>query len=165
LRSTYRFSYQGNRRHGFVSIAASLFDNSDALAQTANMPRWATMFVALLLASALGTSTLASCMADVAAAPQTRMACCAHGHDKCPMHRSLRQSATDCCQHDSQRQHALTAAEQQPIHTAVTFRQIAAVTPHAPISITADSTISARYSSRSTSPPTPRPALSAVLLI
>jgi hypothetical protein len=144
----------------------SLFDNSNALLQTENMSRWATMFVALLLASALGTSTLASCLAVPAFAPQAQMACCAHGHDKCPMHSSAGQSAADCCQHDSQRQQALTAAEQQPIQTSsVTFQQIGVVTPQTPISITPNSTISTWYSSRSTSPPTPRTTLSTVLLI
>ena len=124
------------------------------------------MFVALLLTSALGTSTLASCLAVPAVAPQAQMACCANGHDKCPMHRSPGQSAADCCQHDSQRQQTLTAAEQQPIHTSViTFHQIAAVTPHAPISIARDSATSAGYSSRSSSPPTPPTTLSTVLLI
>lgn len=147
-------------------LPPSLFDNSDAVAQTENMSRWATTFVAILLASALGTSTLASCLAVPAVAPQAQMACCAHGHDKCPMHASPGQSAADCCQHDSQRQQALTAAEQQPIHTsAVTFQEIAAVTPDTPISITPDSTTSTGYSSRSTSPPTSRTTLSTVLLI
>lgn len=144
----------------------SPFDNSDAPVHTRNMSRWATTFVALLLASALGTSTLANCLAVPAVAPQAQMACCAHGHDKCPMHRSPGQSAADCCQHDSQRQQTLTAAEQQPVHTlAISFQQIAAVTPHTPISIAPDSTTFARYSSRSASPPTPRPSLPTVLLI
>lgn len=144
----------------------SSFDNSDAPVHTRIMSRWATMFVAFLLASALGTSTVASCLAVPAVAPQAQMACCAHGHDKCPMHASPGQSASDCCQHDSQRQQALTAAELQPVHTsAVTFQQIAVVTPHTPISITPDSATSAGYSSRSSSPPTPRTTLSTVLLI
>ena len=130
------------------------------------MSRWATMFVALLLASALATSTLASCLAVPAGAPEAQMACCAHGHDQCPMHRSPGQSAADCCQHDSQRQQTLTAAEQRPVHTlTISFQQIAAVTPHAPILIAPDSTTFARYPSRSASPPTPRPSLSTVLLI
>jgi hypothetical protein len=130
------------------------------------MPRWATICVALLLSSALGTSTLASCLAVPAVAPRAQMACCANGHDNCPMHRSSGQSAADCCQHDSQRQQGLTAAEQQPAHMpVVTFQQVAAATPYTAIPVPPDSTTSAYYSGRSTSPPTPPKALSTVLLI
>jgi hypothetical protein len=130
------------------------------------MSRWATAVVALVLTAALGTSTLANCLAVPAVAPQAQMACCANGHDKCPMHRSSGQSAADCCQHDGQRQQVLTAAEQQPMHTsAVTFHQIAVVTPHTAIPVAPDSTTPTHYFGRSTSPPTPRTALSTVLLI
>jgi hypothetical protein len=130
------------------------------------MSRWATAVVALVLATALGTSTLANCLALPAVAPEAQMACCADGHDKCPMHRSPGQSAADCCQHDGERQQAMTAAEQQTVHTwTVTFQQIAAVTPHTAIPVAPDSTTSSHYSGRSTRPPTPRTALSTVLLI
>jgi hypothetical protein len=129
------------------------------------MSRWATIVVALFLASAVATSTLANCTAAAAAAPQAQMACCAKGHDQCPMHRSAGQSATDCCRHDSQQQ-TLTAAEQQRVHNStITFQQIAALSPDTAIPVTPDSTISARYFGRFASPPAPRTSLSTVLLI
>jgi len=141
------------------------FDNVPPAAQTRSMSRWATMVVALLLVSALCTSTLANCMAASAVLPQAQMACCANGGDQCPMHRSESQSAADCCQHDRQRQDELAAAEQQPVHaSAVTLEQIAQV-PHAAVPAVLDRPIAAHRFGGSSSPPTPRTSLTTVLLI
>jgi hypothetical protein len=129
------------------------------------MSRWATAVVAIVLALALGASTLANCLAVPAGAPQAQMACCANGHDQCPMHRSPSQSAADCCQHDGQRQQVLTAVEQRPAHMSVVAFQQVAATPSTAISIPPDSTISAYHSGRSINPPPGRTALSTVLLI
>jgi hypothetical protein len=124
------------------------------------------MVVTMLLVSALGTSTLANCVAVPAFAPQEQMACCKNGHDQCPMHRSKAESAADCCQHDGQRNQELTAAEQQPAHgLAVTFERVAGVTPHAAMPAALAKTCFAPYSDRSASPPTPGTSSSTVLLI
>jgi hypothetical protein len=131
------------------------------------MSRRATAFVAVLLAFALGGSTLTNCLAAAATADsKTQMACCKNGHDKCPMHRSSSQSAADCCRHDGQPQPQLTAAEQQPVHApAIALERIAAVTPHTAIPVAPEWTTSAHYSGRFTSPSPPRTRLSTVLLI
>jgi hypothetical protein len=92
------------------------------------MSRRATIVVALLLASALGTSTLANCMALGAMAPEAQMACCQNGHDKCPMHGSGAESAAQCCKNDSQRQQQLSAAEHQPARiSAISIQWMAAL--------------------------------------
>jgi len=127
------------------------------------MSRWVTAAVALLLAAALGTSSLAGCLA--AAAPQAQMACCKKGHDRCPMHRSPGQSAADCCRHDAQRQQLLTSAEQPPVRPSTIALQPIAAAPHVTTLVAPESTPFARYSSRSAGPPAPRPSLSTVLLI
>jgi hypothetical protein len=129
------------------------------------MSRWATASVALLLAAALGTSSLASCLTIAAPTPQAQMACCKSGHDHCPMHRTKAQTASDCCRHDSQRQQELSAVEQPPVHVVpVAFQQLFAVTPQATVPPTPDSTSFFRYP-RCASPPTRRRSLSTVLLI
>lgn len=129
------------------------------------MSRWATAVIALVLAIAVGTSTLATCLAVPAGAPQAQMACCAHGHDQCPMHGSDG-SAADCCQHESRRQQVLAAAERQPTYMlVVAFQQMAAATPCAGIPVPPDFLTSAHVFDRSTSPPIPRTAFSTVLLI
>jgi hypothetical protein len=77
------------------------------------MPRWATVAVVLLLASAVSTSTLAMCTAGLTPGAQAQMACCKAGHDNCPMHRAHATSAKECCKTDGQRQQQLSAAERE----------------------------------------------------
>lgn len=130
------------------------------------MSRWATVSVALLLAFALGTSSLTDCMGEPALTAQAQMACCEKGHDECPMHRSASQTATDCCQHNSQRQHEFAAAEQTPVHVlVVNFAQVAMLASTAAVPDAPRATITACYFDSPTSPPTPRTVLSTVLLI
>ena len=92
------------------------------------MSRRATLVVALLLASALSTSTLAMCMADPAAGAMSQMACCKDGHAKCPMHHSGAQSAAQCCQTATQQQQQLKAAEHEIVRLApASFVQLFAI--------------------------------------
>ena len=62
--------------------------------------------IALLLVVTVSTSVYASCMADMDMAESAQMACCDHGHDKCPMHGTPK----SCCEGESQRHHQLTTA-------------------------------------------------------
>jgi hypothetical protein len=129
------------------------------------MSRSTTVFVALLLAFALGTSSLADCMEPPSAMPQAQMACCADGHDQCPMH-STSEGTTDCCQHNSQRQQTLATAEPASVYAlAANVAHIATLPSPTTVPVVRFQPMSARSFHRLTRPPTPRSALSTVLLI
>lgn len=120
----------------------------------------------MLLALGVATSTLANCMALPAVVQPSEMACCSQGHDACPMHRMSGQSAADCCQHNTQRQQALTVAEQHRLHTfAVVFQALTAVFEHPTHALRHTPDRFGRDHAILGSPPSPRPSLSTVLLI
>jgi hypothetical protein len=130
------------------------------------MSRWATVVVALLLASAVSTSTLAMCMAELAAGAEAQMACCKAGHDKCPMHAAHATSAKDCCKTDGQRQQQLSAAEHEilrPLTAPLAPVFAISVDALAPASV-CHASVSPRVS-QVTLPSTPPHFLAAVLLI
>lgn len=128
------------------------------------MSRWATAIVALLLVSAMASSTLLGCLAVPAAAPQMQMACCGEQPGHCPMHRAESQTAADCCRHDSHRQRELTTAEVQPLHAPVAALQPLATAVVVVLSPPPfDGYV--RVSHHSGSPPSAPSSLSTVLLI
>jgi hypothetical protein len=127
------------------------------------MSRWAAAVVALLVVSAFGTSTLVNCVgADLE--PEAPVACCAHGHGTCHMHRA-ESTARDCCRHDAQRQQDQSFAEQRPVQRLVAFVPLAGAAVATPISVEPESTTFARHSVSSPNPPIPRLSRSTVLLI
>ena len=65
-----------------------------------------TVAVALMLVASMAASAWASCMSEIGMTAEAQMACCQHGHDKCPM----RQTTDDCCKLDSQRHAQLNVA-------------------------------------------------------
>ncbi|HEX5475519.1 MAG TPA: hypothetical protein VFX12_12740 [Vicinamibacterales bacterium] len=121
---------------------------------------------ALMLIPSMTISAWAQCQAVTGMNEPAPMACCANGHDQCPMHRSTSQRASDCCQHESQRHQTLAAAELPTVHVlAVTFTRVATLVSPAAFASAPGATRSTRYCSPPSSPPTPRPIRSTVLLI
>jgi len=74
-----------------------------------------TVAVAVMLVASVTTSAWANCIAEIGMTAGAQMACCEHGHDKCPMHRT----AESCCQGESQRHVQVNAATHELLQSIV----------------------------------------------
>ena len=87
-------------------------------------------FVAVLLMASIGSLAWATCMADLDMTAGEQMACCAGGHDSCPM----AGSAESCCKLEGQRQQERSVATHEQVRSVFGAPAAATVTMVADVS-------------------------------